>query len=87
MPDFLKEPLSHDEVEKQFAATGRVHGTVLVVLHDIVVHDEEDVKTLIAEKLVGDAGELLKDVAYKAVGVHEGDLIIDVSGDPCIIIG
>lgn len=61
-----------------------VSGIVRVDLHEIIDTDLEGFIDLCSERLVGST--LLMDVNYRIVGVEGETLLIDVSGDPSMVV-
>ena len=76
----MKPVLTRKEIEMQFRAVGAVKGKVLVSPNDMIGGDYESFLDLLSIRLIGD--ELLCDTRYYAVGVEDGDVVFEVTGDP-----
>lgn len=80
----LTKPLTKQEIIRQFKAVGEVSGNVLVEINEMIEGDLEAFLDLISTRLVG--SDLLCDVRYDAVGVQDGDVVFEVTGDPSMVL-
>ena len=76
----MKPVLTREEIVAQFESTGEVKGKVSVSPNDMIEGDLESFLDLLSIRLIGD--ELLCDTRYRAVGVEDGDVVFEVTGDP-----
>lgn len=63
---------------------GYIRGEVIVDLSDLIDSDLEGALDLFSDRLTG--SDILMDIAYKALRVEDGSVVIEVSGDPSMII-
>lgn len=63
---------------------GYISGEVPVHLSDLIGLDLEGALDMFSERLTG--GELLMDIDYNAVRVEGDQVIVEVSGDPSMIL-
>jgi len=63
---------------------GFIRGEVLVDLPDLIDRDLEGALDMFSQRLTG--GDLLMDITYKAVRVEGESLVVEVSGDPAMIL-
>ena len=83
--DYLENPLTKEEISKQYDATGRVSGVVAVNLDNLVERGFESVLDLLSDLLVG--SDDLMDTSYELVGtLGDGVLLVKVGGDPTMVL-
>jgi hypothetical protein len=84
MQTYLTEPLTLDEIERQYNLTESVKGVVCMELNDMLEHDLDSFLDALGNKLTG--SNLLMDISYQLVGVSEDHcMLIEVTGDPSMI--
>jgi hypothetical protein len=80
-PEFLRQPLSKKEIQKQMEETGRVEGVIAVDLRDIIDASFKEFVDAISEKVTG--RYLLQDISFWLIGVLKGKALVEVNGVVC----
>ena len=76
--------LTRQQMERQLYEMGQCSGVVAVDLNDIIDGDLESFLDLLSTLLTG--SPMLSDIEYKVVGADAGDVLIEVDGDPTLIL-
>jgi hypothetical protein len=78
--NFLTEPLSIEEVEKQMKEKGEIDVNIIIGMYDMIdASDDEEFEQFLDAKIVGDYF-LISSIRYSAIGIHEGKIIMNVKG-------
>jgi hypothetical protein len=80
----LRSPLTPKQIVEQRTNGGYVTGLVLLDTADMIDGDLESVLDTLSERLVGSS--LGMDIAYEAVAVQEGTLVMRVTLDPSMVL-
>ena len=78
--NFLTEPLSIEEVEKQMKEKGEIDVNIIIGMYDMIdASDDEEFEQFLDAKIVGDYF-LISNIRHSAIGIHEGKIIMNVKG-------
>lgn len=74
----LKQPLNKKQLARKINENGYLKVVVAVDLDDLITNDIEGLNDLCEKSILGDLG-VLSDIAYRAVGVVSGQVLVEVT--------
>ena len=77
--NFITQPLTVEEMKNQMEQNNEINVNVLVSPNDMIDRDEETFDDWMDE-IILDNFSLISCIQYEAVGIHEGNIILNVTG-------